>query len=123
MYAEDLSESKYEFLIKKREDVRIKYCNDPNAFIECSNRLNYVYQSIDDYNPSRKRKILIVFDGMITGIMSNKKFQTISSVIYYFISFMNNAKNYLWFTDQNNRHFEIEDITLILHVNVTLIVG
>ena len=123
MYAEDLSESKYEFLIKKREDVRIKYCNDPNAFIECSNRLNYVYQSIDDYNPSRKRKILIVFDGMITDIMSNKKFQTISSVIYYFISFMNNAKNYLWFSDQDNRHFEIEDITLILHVNVTLIVG
>ena len=123
MYAEDLSESKYEFLIKKREDVRIKYCNDPNAFIECSNRLNYVYRSIDDYNPSRKRKILIVFDGMITDIMSNKKFQTISSVIYYFISFMNNAKNYLWFSDQDNRHFEIEDITLILHVNVTLIVG
>ena len=74
LYAKDLSESKYEFLIKKREDVQIKYCNDPNAFIECSNRLNYVYQSIDDYNPSRKRKILIVFDGIITDIMSNKKF-------------------------------------------------
>ena len=74
LYAKDLSESKYEFLIKKREDVQIKYCNDPNAFIECSNRLNYVYQSIDDYNPSRKRKILIVFDGIITDIMCNKKF-------------------------------------------------
>ena len=34
-----------------------------------------VYQNIDDYNPSRKRKILIVFDDMIADIMSNKKFK------------------------------------------------
>ena len=56
LYAKDLSEPKYEFLIKKREDVGIKYCNDPNAFIECSNTMDDVYQNIDDYNPSRKRK-------------------------------------------------------------------
>ena len=36
-----------------------------------------VYQNIDGYNSNRKRKILIVFDGMIADIMSNKKFQTI----------------------------------------------
>ena len=34
-----------------------------------------VYDNIDDYNPSRKRKILIVFDDMIADIMTNKKFQ------------------------------------------------
>ena len=77
LYAKDLSEPKYEFLIKKREDVGIKYCNDPNAFIECSNRMDDVYQNIDDYNPSRKRKILIVFNDMIADIMTNKKFQAI----------------------------------------------
>ena len=36
-----------------------------------------VYNNIDDYNPSRKRKILIVFDDMIADIMTNKKFQAI----------------------------------------------
>ena len=36
-----------------------------------------VYKNIDDYNSSRKRKILIVFDGMIADIMTNKKFQSI----------------------------------------------
>ena len=82
LYAKDLSEPKYEFLIKKREDVGIKYCNDPNAFIECSNRMDDVYQNIDDYNPSRKRKILIVFDDMITDIMSNKKFQVIIKELF-----------------------------------------
>ena len=76
LYAKDLSEPKYEFLIKKREDVGIKYCNDPNAFIECSNTMDDVYQNIDDYNPSRKRKNLIVSDNMIADIMSNKKFLT-----------------------------------------------
>ena len=48
LYAKDLSESKYELLIKKRKDVGIKNYNDPNAFIECSNAMNGVYQNIDD---------------------------------------------------------------------------
>ena len=77
LYAKDLSEPKYQFLIQKREDVGIKYCNDPNAFIECSNRMDDVYQNFDDYNSRRKRKNLIVFDDMIADIMSNKKFQVI----------------------------------------------
>ena len=34
-----------------------------------------VYENIDDYNPSRKIKILIVFDDMTAEIMSNNKFQ------------------------------------------------
>ena len=33
--------------------------------------------NIDDYNPTRKRKILIVFNDMIADIMTNKKFQEI----------------------------------------------
>ena len=53
LYAKDLSEPKYDFLIKKCKDVGIKYCNDPNAFTECSNRMDDVYQNIDDYNPNR----------------------------------------------------------------------
>ena len=43
LYAKRYKWTKYEFLIKKRDDVGIKYCNDPNAFIECSNRTDYLY--------------------------------------------------------------------------------
>ena len=32
LYAKDLSEIKYEFFIKKREDAAIKLLNDSNAF-------------------------------------------------------------------------------------------
>ena len=32
-----------------------------------------VYQTIEDYNPNKKRKILIVFDDMIVDMLSSKK--------------------------------------------------
>ena len=76
MYAKDLSEPKYQFLIKKREDAGIKNLNDPSALIEYSNTMEEVYNNIDDYNPKRKRKILIVFDDMIAYVMTSKKFQS-----------------------------------------------
>ena len=77
MYAKDLSEPNYQFLIKKCEDAGIKHLNDPSALIEYSNTMDDVYNSIDHYNPKRKRKILIVFDDMIADIITNKRFQAI----------------------------------------------
>ena len=62
-------------MIKKRKNAGIKYFNDPNAFIECSNTMDDVYGNIDDYKPNRQRKILIVLDDMIADIMSNKNFK------------------------------------------------
>ena len=78
-----MSEHKYEYLIKKREDAGIKHLNNPNAFIKCSNTMDNVSENINNYNPIRKRKKLIVFDDMIADIMTNKKFQAI--VIELFI--------------------------------------
>ena len=81
--AKDLSEPKYQFLIKKREDVGIKHLNDSNAFIEYSNTMDDVYNNIDDYNPNRRRRIiLIVFDDMIDDVMTIKKFQAIIKELF-----------------------------------------
>ena len=77
LYAKDLLESEYEYLIRNRENTGIKHLNDSKAFIEYSNTMNDVYANIDNYNPKRKRKILIVFDDMIADIKTNKKFQSI----------------------------------------------
>ena len=82
LYAKDLSESKYDYLIKNCENAGIKHLNDPKAFIDCSNTMNDVYENIDLYNPNRKRKILIVFDDMIADIMTNKKFQSIIKELF-----------------------------------------
>ena len=44
--------------------------------------MNDVYANINNYNPSRNRKILIVFDDMIAGIMANKMFQSIIKELF-----------------------------------------
>ena len=82
MHARDLSEPKYEYLIKKCEDAGIKHVNNSNAFIECSNTMDDVYENINDYNPIRKRKKLIVFDDMIADIMDNRRFQAIIKELF-----------------------------------------
>ena len=48
------------------QDARTKPLNNSNAFIEYSNTMDDVYENIDDYNPNRARKILIVFDDILT---------------------------------------------------------
>ena len=82
LYAKYFNEPKYKFLIKRREDTGTKHLNDPNAFIEDSNTMDDVYENICDYMPSRKRKILIAFDGMIADTMLNKKFKAIIKEIF-----------------------------------------
>ena len=42
-----------------------------------------IYQNIEDYNPNNKRKVLIVFDGMIADLINNKKTKFISKRIIY----------------------------------------
>ena len=56
LYARDLNKPKYQFLIKNRENAGIKHVNNPNAFIECSNTMDDVYQDIDNYNPKWDKK-------------------------------------------------------------------
>ena len=79
-YAKDLSEPKYECLIKKCENAGIKHLNYLNALIECSNTMDDVYKNINDYNPRRKIKILIIFDDMIADV-KDKKFQVIMNCL------------------------------------------
>ena len=82
LYAKDLDEPKYQFLIKKRENAEIKNSSDPNAFIEYSNTMDNVYNNIDDHSSKRKRKVLILFDDKTADIMTNKRFQAIIKELF-----------------------------------------
>ena len=77
LYAKDPYEDKYQYLINKRESVGLKHFNDPKAFIEYSNDMHDVYKNIDNYNPDKENKILIVFDDMIADMINNKKLNSI----------------------------------------------
>ena len=62
LYSKDLSEPNYEYLIEKCENIGMKHLNNSNTFIEYSNTMDGVYENINDYNSSRKRKKLFVND-------------------------------------------------------------
>ena len=53
-----------------------------NAFTECSDTMDEVYENINDYNLIRKRKKLIVFDDVIEDILINKRFQAIIKELF-----------------------------------------
>ena len=72
LYAKDPYEAKYQYLINKHEKVGLNHFDDPKAFMEYSNNMQDVYKNIEDYNPIKKRKLLIVFDDMIADMINNK---------------------------------------------------
>ena len=82
LYAKDPYEAKYQFLINKRESTRLKHFNDSKAFIEYSNDMQDVYKNIDEYNPDKENKILIVFDDMIADMINNKKLNSIVTDLF-----------------------------------------
>ena len=82
LYAKDPYESKYQYLINKREGVGINHFNDPKAFIEYSNDMCDVYKNTDEYNIDKERKILTVFDNMIADILKNKKLNPIITELF-----------------------------------------
>ena len=83
LYAKDLHEPKYEYLINKREQAGIKNINNPHAFIEYSDDMNDVLDDINNYNKNRDKKVLIVFDDMIADIEYNKNFKRIIKELFY----------------------------------------
>ena len=56
-YAKDSYEAKYQYLINKREKIRLNHYDDPKAFIEYSNDMQDVYKNIDEYHADKERKI------------------------------------------------------------------
>ena len=83
LYAKDIHEPKYEYLINIIEQTGIKNLNDPNAFIEYSDDMNDVLDDINDYNKIRDKKVLIVFDDVIADIEYTKNFKRIIKKLFY----------------------------------------
>ena len=82
LYAKDPYESKYEYLINKREKVGLDHFDDPKTFMEYSNDMQDVYKNIEDYNPIKKRKMLIVFYYMIADMINNNKLNPIVTELF-----------------------------------------
>ena len=82
LYAKDPYEAKYQYLIKKREKLGLDHYDDPKSFMEYSNDMQDIYKNIEDNNPGKKRKILIVFDDMIADMINDKKLNPIVTKLF-----------------------------------------
>ena len=83
LYAKDIHEPKYEYLINKREQAGIKNLNAPHSFREYSDDVDGVLDDISLYNKNRDKKVLIVFDDMTADIEYNRKFKRIIKELFY----------------------------------------
>ena len=72
LYAKDLYEETYQFLINKKESKGLKHFNNPKPFIKYLNDVQGIYKILKN-TIQVKRKILIAFHDMITDMINNKK--------------------------------------------------
>ena len=45
--------------------------------------MNDIYENIEEHNRNKKRKILIIFDDMITNMLSNKKLNPVETELFF----------------------------------------
>ena len=78
MYIKDPFKSKYYLLINRRgKKLAIKYEKNSKAFIDSSQTIGDTYENLEDYNPTKKRKLLIVFDVIIADMEASEKLSPI----------------------------------------------
>ena len=68
LYIKDSFESKYQLLVNGREKVGIEILKNPTAFIDYSQTIDDVYENLENYNPTNKRRVIIVSDDMIADM-------------------------------------------------------
>ena len=62
--------------IKEKEKVGIENLKNPKVFTEYSQTIDDVCKNLEDCNPTRKKRMLIMSDYMIADMESNKKLST-----------------------------------------------
>ena len=70
-------ESKYQLLINGREKVGNEIFKNPKEFIDYSQTIDDFYENLEYYNPTEKRRVLIMFDDMMADMESNTKLSPI----------------------------------------------
>ena len=62
---------RYQLLINGSESIGIKKSKKSKVFINCLKTFNDVYENLEDYNPTKKKTVLIGFGDMIKNMESN----------------------------------------------------
>ena len=73
LYCKVPFKSRYQLLINRREKVAVRKLKNAKRFIDYSQTIDDVYEILEDYDPIKKRRVLIEFDNMIADMESNKE--------------------------------------------------
>ena len=65
-----------------KKEVGIKTPKNPKPFPDYKQTIDDVYENFEDYNPIKKRRVLIVFDDMISDTNSNTKLSLIVTELF-----------------------------------------
>ena len=84
-------------LINRREKVGIRKLKNPKAFIDYPRTIDYLYENLEDCNPTRKSNVLIVFDDMIADMKAN--FNSYCPIVLLFLKGRKHF-NYIVFKSQ-----------------------
>ena len=82
LYIKDPFESTCQLLINGRKKLGIENLKNPKAFIDYSQTNYDVYENLEDYNPKKERRVLIVFDDIIADMKSNKKVSPVVTELF-----------------------------------------
>ena len=88
LYVKDPCEAKDQLVINKREGAGLEEFHSFKSFIEYSHDMDNIYENIEECNPNKEPKILILFDDTIVAMFGNKKLNptvTELSVIYFYL--------------------------------------
>ena len=64
---------------KKQE---LNYLKNPKIFIDYSQTIVNVYENLEGFNPTKIKRVLVVFDDMVADIESNKKLSAIVTELF-----------------------------------------
>ena len=82
LYVKNPFKSNYQILVNGGEKVVIKKLKNPKTFIDYSQTNDDFYENLEDYNSTKKRRVLIVCDDMTADIESNKKLSLIVTELF-----------------------------------------
>ena len=76
LYIKDPNEAKYKYLVKNMKKLVLKSMKIQRIF-----NMHEFYKNIEEYKPDGKHKV-IVFDGMIADMISNKKNNQLATELF-----------------------------------------
>ena len=102
LYVKYPLKSKYQLLINGKENIRIKTLKNRKAFIDYSQAADDVYRNLEDYNPTKKKRVLTLFDDIIEDMESNKKLSPIVTEV-----FLRGRKLNIFLVFASQSHFKV----------------